>query len=535
MKQKREKYINFAVCAIVFLFMLFLTAITPYLSDDWHFKFVWKDFYPVENDRLLNSLGGLIESAKNYYKYSGGRVLCHSVLFIFDNANKWIFNIVNSLMLVLFALLIYKLIKRGEKRSTPWLLPLIFFYIFMFIEDFGDDILWVSGAVNYLWPAVLLLSAAKLVDTDLEKMPAGKYIFTCFAVFLSSLTNEVTGGMLAILIFLTLIERKSKFSAKYIPLYLLIALGIAAVAAAPGNFIRSNKIEEHSISFIQSLRSYYENYFDWCWAFIWLNIFSALYFYNNAKKGLIKEITEQKYFAAGTAGILVLFVTKFTFTRPLIFGLSFIIISAARNFYRLKKDISEKISRSQPELAMKLLKCFFYANIYIGVLIVVRFAEELEDLIVYTLLTLFIELLTFVIIKVISTEKGKDEFAQTAQKNKAAFSKAAKFVPSAALALVSVLLTADIAFQAYLYNGDVKAFNGYMEEAYICAEEQGDIRTLEHLEYENDIVGGIMVMRIFGDLSRYSPYIMYTDSCNYYTFSWIYKYSTYTGYTGRGY
>ncbi len=535
MSQKREKYINLAVCAAAFLFMLFLTAITPYFSDDWHFKFVWKDFGPTDNDELLRSFGGLIESAANYYKYSGGRVLCHFVLFIFESIDKRIFDIANAFVFAMFALLICKLIKRDRKHGTMWLLPLIFIYIFVFYKDFGDAMLWEAGAVNYLWSASLLLLAAKLADTDIEKLSVGKFIFTCIIVFLSSMTNEVTGGMLAILIFLTLLERKGKLSSKHLLLFAALTAGTAVLLSAPGNYSRLDSMDKVKLSLLGAMLKYFVFYFVFSWPFIYINIFSILYFYSE-KKNIISCIVQHKYFAAGTAGILVLFVTKLAYSRPVLFGFSFIAISAGRSFFRLKTDISEKITSKRPDLAVKLLRTFFYSNICMCVLIIIRYIDCLEDLIVYTSLTVFIELLTFAVIKIISTEKGKAEFAQTAQKNKALFSKAAKFVPSAALALISASLISNIVYQTFLYAGDVEQLSDFLEEVYICAEEQGDFENMMIHSYEDDSpVANIMVERIYGKKSKLTPYALCLESCSNYSFVWLYKYCAYTGYTGRGY
>ncbi len=534
MSQKREKYINLAVCAAAFGLMLFLNFITPYFSDDWHFKFVWKEHYTVENDELLRSFGGLLESAENYYKLSGGRVLCHFVLFIFDNADKWVFNIVNSLMLVLFALLICKLIQGDRKQGMMWLPPLIFLYIFVFYKIFGDVMLWVSGAVNYLWPAALLLLAARLTENDIKRISVGKFIFTCIIVLLSSMTNEVTGGMLAILIFLTLIERGDKFSVRHALLFAMTVMGIAVIVAAPGNNVRLVTMYESQSPFA-TLKLYYDYYFRYCWPFIYINIFSIVYFYSK-KKDLISSMAEHKYFAAGTAGILVLFATRLFIERPLLFGWSFLAIGGGSSILRLKDDISEKISSKQPGLAVKLLKTFFLANIFMGVLIITRYIVIFEDLIVYSLLTVFIELLTFAVIKIISAEKGKEEFVRAAQRNKTALSKAAGYLPKAALSIAFIVMTADTAYQTYLYNGDVKEFNSYMEKVYVCAEQRGDLDTVKYLEYDGtDLVGAIIQERIFGKKSDLVPPTMCIESCNDYTFSWIFRYCEYTGYTGRGY
>ncbi len=552
MKQKREKYINFAVCAAAFLFMLFLTAITPYFCDDWHFKFVWKDYFPVKNDELLQSFGGLIESAANYYKYSGGRVLCHFVLFIFESMNKWIFDIANAFVFVMLALLIYKLIRRDRKQSTPWLLPLIFIYIFVFYKDFGSNMLWESGALNYLWPAALLLFAAKLADTDIEKLSVGKFIFTCIIVFLSSMTNEVTGGMLAILIFLTLIERKSKFSARYILLFALIAAGIAIVLLSPGNSVRSDSTAKMKV--LTSIWLYTGYYYRFCLPFIYISIFSILYFYD-FKKNILSNLAEYKYFAAGTAGILVLFVVRSAFTRPLLFGWAFLAAGGGSSLYRLKDDITEKIKQDQPGLAIKLLKSFFYTNLFIEVYVILININKPKDIILYmdiseniilvTYLFVFMELTALILMRFIknSTQKDKIKFVQSAKKVSAVFSKPAKF---ASIALSVMIIAFSISYmvkQTDLYITNVKAVNSYVEDVCIYAQDHGDFVMKGTLNLDNDSYSDYMKFMLseigkfeFGESSRFTSYLLKCETGgDNYAFLWLCKYIKYTGYTGRGY
>lgn len=54
---------------------------------------------------------------KNYYKLSGGRVLCHGLAYIFININKVFYNIANGAIFAVYALLMYKLFTRGRNLN----------------------------------------------------------------------------------------------------------------------------------------------------------------------------------------------------------------------------------------------------------------------------------------------------------------------------------------------------------------------------------------------------------------------------------
>ena len=70
---KNKKLLCIYVC--VFAYILFLTANCGFITDDYHFLFVWKDFEPQINDKPINGLSDILLSMTNYYNYSGGRII----------------------------------------------------------------------------------------------------------------------------------------------------------------------------------------------------------------------------------------------------------------------------------------------------------------------------------------------------------------------------------------------------------------------------------------------------------------------------
>lgn len=151
---KNKKLLFIYVC--VFAYILFLTANCGFITDDYHFLFVWKDFEPQINDKPINGLSDILLSMKNYYNYSGGRIIAHFVAFVFININKWFFNIINSIVFVCLGILIRKLVYDRQKGITLAQV-IIYFSMLLFLPSFGDTVLWISGSVNYLWTSALLL------------------------------------------------------------------------------------------------------------------------------------------------------------------------------------------------------------------------------------------------------------------------------------------------------------------------------------------------------------------------------------------
>lgn len=249
-KQKEELFkkiqlaINILTIVGVFAYILYLTASCPYITDDWHFKFVWRAFRPDGNDTRVTGLSNIIDSMKNYYNMSGGRVICHFITYVFVNINKNIFNIINAVIFVLLGIIIY----RAATRTTApprcnLLLLLIYVSVILFTPVFGDVALWISGSINYMWSITLMLACCLLIDKWFEDITLKKALLMSIPIAISAATNETTGGMLIVFMVLTFIVKKKKFS----PLYLIPVIaalpGMALVILAPGNSVRAQNVE----------------------------------------------------------------------------------------------------------------------------------------------------------------------------------------------------------------------------------------------------------------------------------------------------
>lgn len=192
---KNKKLLCIYVC--VFAYILFLTANCGFITDDYHFLFVWKDFEPQTNDKPINGLSDILLSMTNYYNYSGGRIIAHFVAFVFININKWFFNIINSIVFVCLGILIRKLVYDRQK-GIPLAQVIIYFSMLLFLPSFGDTVLWISGSVNYLWTSALLLYTVYFCKKHLDDSNRIYYIAMPILFFISSATNETTGGILLV-------------------------------------------------------------------------------------------------------------------------------------------------------------------------------------------------------------------------------------------------------------------------------------------------------------------------------------------------
>ena len=242
---RRINKIDMITVSAVFLLVLLLSLYTPLITDDLHFKHIWNGFdADIGSEVRISSIGNLFTSAGNYYRYSGGRVVCHFFVFAVIYAGKWVFAIINACFFVLAGLLIRRGIGSGLLSENMFLLPLIYMSMFLLLPSWGDSVLWVSGSVNYLWAGTVMLWAVSMIDSS--RKGAGNYIVTFISVLLASSVNEVFGGMLIIFIVIRLFSSRIKAAGYYIASLLCTLPGMGLVILSPGNYNRQVMVDGNS-------------------------------------------------------------------------------------------------------------------------------------------------------------------------------------------------------------------------------------------------------------------------------------------------
>lgn len=172
--------------------------LTPYFSDDF--------FYSLEV-KQANSLWDLIRQQYNEYLSNSGRIIGQFNVRLSLLFSKQIFNVVNSGMFVALIGLMYVNVRR-KKKSDIFVLLLIIGFLWKYAVSFGQTMLWICGACNYLWGSVIILGFITFYRYKLEhiehiKHPVLLAIGTFFFGLLAGWCNENTsgGGLLLTLAF----------------------------------------------------------------------------------------------------------------------------------------------------------------------------------------------------------------------------------------------------------------------------------------------------------------------------------------------
>lgn len=163
--QNYKKYIMMGTLAGMFLLVCLLTTLTPYVTDDYKYFFI---FY---TDERVASLGDIVTSMVAHWYSWGGRVMAHTLVQLFLWLPKVIFNVANAAMYVWFVYLIYVFVQPKCKTISLSLLFAILAVLWLWTPTFGETILWLTGSCNYLWGCTLMLAWLSCFKRALDTPP----------------------------------------------------------------------------------------------------------------------------------------------------------------------------------------------------------------------------------------------------------------------------------------------------------------------------------------------------------------------------
>ncbi len=247
---------------LLIFFSIYLLNHSVLLSpDDYNYTFVQGSNFTKRVDSLENCL----ETAIFFYQNWTGRVIPHVLVGIFRNINPNIYEIVNTIVFMIFILFIPKVL---NKKSSFLSILAVFGYL-AFSKMFGEKFAWMSGAFNYLWPStalVILIYYTYQYFIEQKKLNLFTKIAVILYAFVVGFLHENTafvGGAFFFCLFIFKIKVFLKFDIKkkitIILIFIMFGLGALANIFAPGNFSRMNEVSsEFSWDF---LRNYYENIF----------------------------------------------------------------------------------------------------------------------------------------------------------------------------------------------------------------------------------------------------------------------------------
>jgi len=345
--ESKAKYTLCWIVAIVSVFgaILFLNILTPLISDDFAYLFIYGEQAQVQ------SIGDIMQSQINHYYMWGGRSVVHFIAQVLLLLPPFIADLLNSLVYMGYIFLIYLHIK-GQGRTNVSLFVIINLAVWFFQPVIGDTILWITGAANYLWGTFLILLFLlpyRLYRGRELAMPS--YIFASFGMFLLGVlagwTNENTAG--AMLLITVLFLFYYHFQKRRMPVWAYAGLlggiiGFLIMILAPGNFERAGESAPMSIYLlVYRLFNSTFTFFYYCGPLILVcTVMIVLYRHYKKDDRELKAVLSINliYYIAAVAAVYAMLLSP-TFPRRALFGVvTLMIIGAGILWYNLNYRLS---------------------------------------------------------------------------------------------------------------------------------------------------------------------------------------------------
>ena len=238
-KEKVKEIVNLkaiVACTVLFIFMLLLNGLTPYVADDFSYMNSFKD------GRRITSVFQIFPSLAEHYMVSIGRIVPHFFAQLFLMGPKWIFNLVNAAM---FTAIVYLVLKMSNyaKNFSILMFALVFVLLWLYVPAFGQVFLWETGSFNYVWSfffgILFLIPYVKLYLYDICMKPMWKKVLFCGYTFLFGAYSESVSFSVIFIGFLMLMEvmlRKKQIRAYlfYVIPVICGAAGYLTILASPG-------------------------------------------------------------------------------------------------------------------------------------------------------------------------------------------------------------------------------------------------------------------------------------------------------------
>ena len=216
-----------------------LTMNTPLRGDDYPYALI-----PGNESQRCDTLGKYLASMAYFYNDTNGRIADMMVRFFASLLGKTIFNIFN---IVVFVIFVHTLVCLITTERKPWLLSCIFLYILLLIPWPGQTMLWMAGAINYMWSATATLLVLGYMVRHKDGNTDNRKVTRHLVLFLAAF---VAGGMNESISFATLagmggyfLFNFKKWRGTNVTITLAYLLGAFVIILSPGAW---NRLESGS-------------------------------------------------------------------------------------------------------------------------------------------------------------------------------------------------------------------------------------------------------------------------------------------------
>lgn len=241
-KKHRTEIIFALINIFVFIIMFAINSIYPLCWDD---NGVVKDF-DVNNWGFIDVLK---HSYYRYYLHWSGKFVSLTLANFFTLLNKSVYNIVNSMLYVVFANVIYRFC--WKEKNNYWILAAIYATLWICIPWYGTVVFWIDGTIEYLWMLIPILLYGSVYYNNYFGYTESSH--SCVGMFLLGLLAgcglEATGSALIFGLGVMVIAKRYRgIKIDKWEIFGIVGalIGFATLMLAPGNYSRVDAISEIS-------------------------------------------------------------------------------------------------------------------------------------------------------------------------------------------------------------------------------------------------------------------------------------------------
>lgn len=244
MKPQTKNTLYWGLLILVGVFFYLMNLYTPFTHDDYAYA-----HYYSANSELIRptsdpiTWGTLLPSMWHHYCCVNGRFTSHILIQLFCGLiNKSIFNICNT---IVFLMMLHLLVRISCKSTSIAALCAVVLSTFLFFPYPGQTMLWITGAINYLWTTTFALGIIYYIQNhkDQHRNIIHHILAFLIGVFVGWMQESITIGLSGGLFIWFLFNRK-QFNGINAALAVGLWLGTLLIIIGPGTFNRINTEDE---------------------------------------------------------------------------------------------------------------------------------------------------------------------------------------------------------------------------------------------------------------------------------------------------
>jgi len=145
MAKSKYSFILYLFCIGIILIFFLFNVYTPLIADDYSYSLG------------IFSVKDIVKSQYDHYFNWGGRSVAHFLAQLWLLIGKPLFNVANTMIYLLFIILVNFHITGALKKFNPLLFIVTNITFWILIPAWGQNFLWLTGSCNYLWTSTIIL------------------------------------------------------------------------------------------------------------------------------------------------------------------------------------------------------------------------------------------------------------------------------------------------------------------------------------------------------------------------------------------